>query len=31
MWVVHEGVVELCDADVLVLLMLSAMLAIAGS
>ena len=30
MWIMHEGVVELYDADVLLLLMLSAMLATAS-
>ena len=29
MWIVHEGVLELCDADVLILLMLPPMLAAA--
>ena len=30
MWIMHEGVVKLYDADVLLLLMLSAMLATAS-
>ena len=30
MWIVHEGIVELCDADVLLLLMLPATLATAS-
>ena len=30
MWIMHEGVVELYDADILLLLMLSAMLSTAS-